>query len=364
MRFCPRSSIAGWVLGRFRVARENQRLDLCSVTAEIVGDGLRGRIEQLLNRPAPTVCVASPFLTRPVAYWLTTLPAAGSGDRRLLVSWAPQSIETHYLSADGVRKLLAAGFTVRNLLRLHAKMVIAGDRAYVGSANLTSHAIDATNAEIGVFVDGDLAAKALALFETWWDEALPLSEQDIESAVKRQAQLAKQRGLSLDYEAQPGHQPRQKRETGRIWIKSLYYRHDDWTIEPGQKHWISDPGVHDENGQRKCRRDGKPAGKPGYRAGDKIGLYLSTTLRVPLLVEVIEAPRFDPEFVQMHNDGGEPDAGERWPWVTPVIGLRELPLEEALDIDYLGIRGTIAWGSSHFRPSPESCRKLLASFAG
>ena len=302
--------------------------------------------------------LASPFLTRPIAHWLTTLPAASQGDRRLLVSWVPESIDTCYLSAEGVYELQTAGFIVRNLPRLHAKTVIVGDHAYLGSANLTSYAIDGRNAEIVVFADGSSVAEAKTLFEAWWDEGLPLSGRVIASAMRRQAQLAKQRRWSRDYEAQPGYQP----PKSRVWIKSLYYRHDGWTIDPGQKHWIGDPGVRDEQGRRKLRRDGKAAGEPGYRPGDKIGLYLSTTLKVPLLVEVTGTPRFDPEFVQRHNDGGESDAGERWPWVTPVKGLHRLPLERAPDIDHLGIRGTIAWGSPHFQLSPESREKLLAAF--
>ena len=51
------------------------------------------------------------------------------------------------------------------------------------------------------------------------------------------------------------------------------------------------------------------------------------------------APKIDPEFVQKHNDGGESDAGERCPWVTPVKGLRRVSLEKAPDIDDLDIRG-------------------------
>jgi hypothetical protein len=63
------------------------------------------------------------------------------------------------------------------------------------SANLTSHAIDAINAEIGAFVAGAAAARARALFEAWWNEASPLSEREIESAMRRQAQLAKRRRM-------------------------------------------------------------------------------------------------------------------------------------------------------------------------
>jgi hypothetical protein len=147
----------------------------------------------------------------------------------------------------------------------------------------------------------------------------------------------------------------------QAWIKSQYYRHDGWTIAPGQVHWIGDPGEHDDDGNRIYRKDGVPAGEPRYKVGDTIGVYFGTTLKVPLIVEVIGPSRFDPEFAQEHNDGGEPDAGERWPWVTPVKGLHEVSLERAPDIDYLGIRGAIQWGRPHFRLSPEQYQKLAAA---
>ena len=330
---------------------------------EIVGDSFRERIAKMLSGRTKTVWLASPFLTNPIAEWLAGLPASSHGDRRLLVSWDPNSIDTGYLSAHGVDVLQQHGFAVRDLRRLHAKMVIAGPRAYLGSGNLTSYGINATNAEIGVFANGSHATTAGALFDGWWKQAVPVSNAEIASAVERQKRLLKKRGRSVDYESQPGHQPPQpKRRVPQMWIKSLHYRHDGWTIDPGQEHWIGDPGVRDEHGKRKRRRDGSPAGKPSYRAGDKIGLYFATTLKVPLVVEVIELPRFDPEFAQRNSDGGEPDAGERWPWVTTVKGLHQVSLEKAPDIDDLGIRGPILWGGSHFKLSTDQYQRLLAAF--
>jgi hypothetical protein len=149
----------------------------------------------------------------------------------------------------------------------------------------------------------------------------------------------------------------------QAWIKSQYYRHDGWTIAPGQEHWIGDPGEHDDDGNRIYRKDGVPAGEPRYKVGDPIGVYFGKTLKVPLIVEAIGPSRFDPEFAQKNSDGGEPGAGEQWPWVTPVKGLHEVSLEKAPNIDYLGIRGAIQWGQPHFRLSLERYQKLLAAFS-
>lgn len=121
------------------------------------------------------------------------------------------------------------------------------------------------------------------------------------------------------------------------WLKSLHYRHDNWTIRPGEETWISDIGRIDKRGRRVYRKDGTPWGEPSWKLGDEVGLYFSGTLRVPVLVEVIAPPRFDPDYVQQFNDGGEPDAGERWPWVTEVRGLDAVPLRRAPTLDDIGV---------------------------
>jgi hypothetical protein len=331
------------------------------VSVEIVDGSFLGRFERLLGVRRSTVWLASPFLTNPAAEWLAGLPASAHGDRRLLVSWDPNSIDTGYLSAHGVDVLRRHGFAVRDLRRLHAKMVIAGSRVYVGSGNLTSYGIDATNAEVGVFANGSHATTAGVLFDGWWKEAVPVTNAEIATAQKR---LLKKRGRSVDYEAQPGHQPPQpERPVPQAWIKSLHYRDGKWTIAPGQKSWISDPGKRDSQGKRIYRKDKQEAGRPGYKVGDRLCLYFATVMKIPLIVEVTKEPEFAPAYVQKYNDGDEPDAGERWPWLTRVKGLRRVSLYKAPDIDYLGIRGPIAWGQPHFKLSPEEYQKLLAKFS-
>jgi hypothetical protein len=485
------------------------------VSVEIVDGSFLERFERLLGVRRPTVWLASPFLTKAMAQWLAALPACNHGDRRLLVSWDTRSINALYLSAQGVDILRESGFVVRDLPRLHAKMVIAGPGAYFGSGNLTFYGLNAGNTEIGVFADGSAAATAKRMFDAWWEQAATVSAEQISSARERQDELAKTRGWDIDRERQPGHQPPPKprppatelpdsipapaasppaithfwtqktiaanqdragkphdwfdsnhasaghikpgtrvysvgwapprglfvlnaftvtdvtsegsgflvsgdhatpvvfnrvlggedyvrsvrirnerlaptshmsfspiaylsqRTADRLerivtgeepaeshgapqaWIKSQYYRHDGWTIEPGKEHWIGDPGEHDDHGHRIYRKDGVPAGEPRYKVGDTIGVYFGTTLKVPLIVEVIGTSRFDPEFAQKNSDGGEANAGERWPWVTPVKGLLHVPIDEAPDIDYLGIRGAIQWGRPHFRLSPERYQKLV-----
>jgi hypothetical protein len=122
------------------------------------------------------------------------------------------------------------------------------------------------------------------------------------------------------------------------WLKSLHYRDDGWTILPGERTWISDIGRIGKDGSRVYRKDGTPWGEPSWKISDQVGLYLSGTLRVPILVEVLAPARFDPDFVQANSYGQEPDAGERWPWVTEVRGVRAVSVRRAPTLDDLGVR--------------------------
>src|SRR3954470_19499504 len=82
------------------------------------------------------------------------------------------------------------------------------------------------------------------------------------------------------------------------WIKALRDdgNGDGSTVRPDERTWVSDPGQIDEAGERVYRADGQPLGEPQWRVGDKVGLYFGGTYKVPVLVEVAELPRFDPEF--------------------------------------------------------------------
>jgi hypothetical protein len=119
------------------------------------------------------------------------------------------------------------------------------------------------------------------------------------------------------------------------WIKALQHHGDGWTVQPGEEKWVSDPGQINGDGERVYRADGQPFGEPQWQVGDKVGLYFGGTLKVPVLVEVAELPRFDPEFVR--RETGSDEEAERWPWVTPIRGINAMSIEEAPSLADLGI---------------------------
>ena len=159
------------------------------------------------------------------------------------------------------------------------------------------------------------------------DVFLRKREQDLASARRRVEERAAS-GAAADRRSAP--------TAPRRWIKALHYTDDGWTVEPGAETWISDPGQRDSSGARKYTVAGDPWGRPSWQVGDRVGLYFAGTGRVPVLVEVITSPAFDPELVQ--RDGREPDSGERWPWVTWVRGLLAKRVDMAPSLSQLGIR--------------------------
>lgn len=121
------------------------------------------------------------------------------------------------------------------------------------------------------------------------------------------------------------------------WLKSVHYqRHAGYAWHADEKFWISDPGRRDKHGIRAFRADGVPWGEPSWKVDDLVGFYFTGTLKIPVLGEVISPPVFNPDFVQKEG-AGEPDAGERWPWVTWFRGIARVDLADAPTLEELDI---------------------------
>jgi hypothetical protein len=106
-----------------------------------------------------------------------------------------------------------------------------------------------------------------------------------------------------------------------------------------------------------------PWGEPSWSVGDEIGLYFGGTLKVPVLVVVTSPPEFNPAFVQAESHGQEADAGERWPWVTHVRGLRSVPLPLAPTLDDLGIGRELVQRRPRFMISADQHHTLVQALS-
>jgi hypothetical protein len=98
------------------------------------------------------------------------------------------------------------------------------------------------------------------------------------------------------------------------------------------------------------------------KVGDEIGLYYGGTLRVPVLVEVIALPEFNSNRVQKESHGQEPDAGERWPWLTPVKGLRRVAVDQGPTLEKLGIDPKRMMRRPKIRLTPSEHQRLIRAF--
>jgi hypothetical protein len=82
---------------------------------------------------------------------------------------------------------------------------------------------------------------------------------------------------------------------------------------------------------------------------------------VPVLAEVIAPPEFNPERVQAENDGGEPNAGERWPWRTPVRGVSRVDLASAPELDDIGVDRELMRRRPKLALTPEQYQRLVCA---
>lgn len=123
------------------------------------------------------VCVATPFLTLDVARRIRhAADESAATDRRLLTALTDAAVENGYLAAAAIEEFAAAGWEIRSLLNLHAKVVVF-NRGWgiIGSGNLTRAGAGGGNAELGIVLDAAQARRAQREhFDAWWKAAEPL----------------------------------------------------------------------------------------------------------------------------------------------------------------------------------------------
>ncbi|HKI66711.1 MAG TPA: hypothetical protein VJ989_05525 [Solirubrobacterales bacterium] len=105
----------------------------------------------------------------------------------------------------------------------------------------------------------------------------------------------------------------------RFWVKANYHRRRPDGREWWHRGWISDWR------------------QASYRRGDLILLYLGAKFdgprRCPAIVRVTRESRYDPEFVA-END---PEAADRWPYVTDIECVFEVPIESGVPLDVFDV---------------------------
>jgi hypothetical protein len=300
----------------------------------------RERLLAEIERSAERIWLASPFITAPIAAKIVdAVSASGASDRRLLTALSPRSVKVGVLDPAALSKLLGAGFQIASIPNLHAKVsLVDGDWGLVGSGNLTGTGLggaDGGNAELGAVLSAGQIAEAEAIFAGWWQDgesvdaakiaefaALPRFPRpkaelgDVGSPIELTGTAALAEILAEDPATAAAR---------RYWIKSNYHRPDEeswWS-----RGWISDVRL------------------APYSVGDLIFLYLAARdggpARCPALVSVTAPSHHDEQWLRDHGDAA---AAERWPFVTRVAVVADVPAKAGVQLELIGKNGQSVQG--------------------
>jgi hypothetical protein len=290
------------------------------------------------------IWLVSPFLTDTTATSIVEVAKqASAGDRRLLVALTERAVRSRVLDPKALRRFDEAGFTIASVPNLHAKLSIVDGWALVGSGNLTGSGLGGdkgANMELGVVLTKKQLGEATRIHARWWkrgkvvtDEALGEYE-DLPVIPQGKALLGDfgkpivVRGTSELSEIL-GEDP-DTAESRSYWVKSNYHRWDEesWWQE---RKWISDWR------------------KAPYAVGDLVVLYLAGRDGGPAacaaVTRVTEPSTFAREFVVAERDL---DAADRWPYVTKIEVLADVPPFEGVSLGLIGKNGqSVQGGYTH-----------------
>jgi hypothetical protein len=313
-----------------------------------MGQGISGELQTYarkellatISAAKSQVWMASPFLTRPIARELAE-SASKVRDRRLLTALVAGSVQVGALSPEALSILAAGGFELRSIRNLHAKVsIIDGSWGLVGSGNLTNAGLGSTeagNVELGVILDRVQIEAATMIYDGWWEEAEVIDAEQLAQFAAlprtrpRGATVEKGVGPALEIpdpdalEAIFGNE--RQTASRQYWIKANYHRRNDDGRGWWHRGWISD------------------AKKASYGVDDLILLYLGAKFdgprRAPAIVRVSTECEYNPDFVARE---GDPEARERWPYVTRVECVFEVPVAsgvplQAIDVSSSGLQG-------------------------
>ena len=153
---------------------------------------------------------------------------------KLITALNTGSVAGGFLQPRGLRDLHAAGFELRSVRNLHAKVsIVDGKWGLVGSGNLTTSGLGGSrngNVELGVILTRSQVDQAHRAATRWWRKAEVITAEDITRYEALAEQLEKSRrgrvqghGRALPIEA--GEElEKTRRRGGRtgLWLKMVY----------------------------------------------------------------------------------------------------------------------------------------------
>lgn len=285
--------------------------------------------------------------------------AVPSGRELLLITaLTPRPVQAGVLDPKALRVLRNAGFAIRSVPNLHAKLSIAGRWGMVGSGNLTNSgsgdpAVSNANVELGVVLSRPQLVEAAKVFERWWDLGAPVTDKELrrfEDMPPFKFPNAKVKGVGdpIDGGGRAGlrkllEEDLASASSRSYWLKSNYHRRDNQT-------WWTRGYISDHR-------------KAPYAVGDQIVLYLGKKndgpMKCPAVVEVVEPSGEDRKFLEEQGDHA---AADQWPFVTRTVVLGGVLPFEGVDLESIGKSGySLRGGYCHIeRPEFETLVKALA----
>lgn len=313
------------------------------LTAGVLLTYVQDELLRSIASASTSVALASPFLSLTIAKRIVAaVERSGASKRRFLTAVSARPVRSGVLSVPGIALLMDAGFEVRSIPNLHAKLsLVDGVWGVVGSGNLTDAGLggaDASrpNVELGVRLTRNQIHTAEGTFDDWWRAAADgrvTSELLEPYAAVKVVVPASSDGLAPIGSPLPGPTtvplPTTSGPTPRrqYWVKAMY-----WHGKPTGEWWRSISFIHD-------RHQGTPeamTSRPRYRVGDLIALYITQPAgpgRIPAVFEVTH-PAEDGRDEVAERYGAE-DA-KLYGWTTKVAVCRAMPVEHAPTLDVVG----------------------------
>lgn len=337
--------------------------------AGVLLDVARDDLVESVRHATRRVWLSSPFLSKSVAELIAEAATfSDASDLRFITALGADPVRRGVLSIKGLESLQEARFDLRSVPNLHAKAaVVDNDWGLAGSGNLTVSGLggsDRGNVELGVVLTVAQVSVAARYLRDWWKLAEPILPGDLTHyrrwSPKRGTGAAKKdRGpvhgtpipLSPGRELSRLKAERAPRHPDRgYWLKMLYYDGRDLSRWWEEMTWVSD--VHTRR-----KHDGKPLGRPTYRIGDLLVLYLVGEA-CPAIAEVTRKAEFEPKRVRRESSRSDAD---RWGWVTEVrvIHKNASGLDGAPDLESLKIAPSSVRQHGHIRISAAAYARAL-----
>jgi hypothetical protein len=278
-------------------------------------------LRSALQTATEEVYLASPFIGASTLAWLEKMVTQSSVRWQLLVCLDPVSVAYGSLHLPGLRNLLDAGVEIRHLDNLHAKLCLTESNGFVGSANLTATGLGSgpqANLELTVTLSARQRDEAYKIYQTWYDGADIVTPRMLKECERLAAKLP------VRISRLPGKRPGSKGLSDRgdelldlaagveVWIKAIDNDDRDW----GPGAWIS-------NSKR-----------PQFSVGDLVVVYGKAQKACTAVLQVDRLAYKEPQLLR--DAGYSEENANRWPWISEVTCLLELPESRYVPIAELG----------------------------